>query len=54
MTYQKYGEAYDLINGYKRLDLLGGYNNNGEIIVISDDPVPLTINAVIAEVTHGG
>lgn len=54
LTYQKYGEAYDLINGYKRLDLLGGYNNNGEIIVISDDPVPLTINAVIAEVTHGG
>lgn len=54
LDYQKYGEAYDLISGYKRLDLLGGFNNQGEIIIRSDDPVPLTINAVIAEVANGG
>lgn len=54
LNYQKYGEAYDLINGYKHIDLVGGYNNSGEIVVISEDPVPLTINAVIAEVSHGG
>lgn len=54
LNYQKYGEAYDLISGYKHLDLLGGYNNNGEIVIVSDDPVPLTINAVICEVAHGG
>ena len=54
LNYQKYGEGYDLINGWKHVDLMGGYNSNGEIIVISEDPVPLTINAVIAEVSHGG
>lgn len=54
LNYQKYGEGYDLINGWKHIDLMGGYNSNGEIIVISEDPVPLTINAVIAEVSHGG
>lgn len=54
LNYQKYGEAYDLINGYKHIDLVGCYNNSGEIVVISEDPVPLTINAVIAEVSHGG
>lgn len=54
LNYQKYGQAYELISGYKHLDLVGGYNSNGEVVVVSDDPVPLTIHALIAEVSHGG
>lgn len=54
LNYQKYGEAYDLISGYKHMDLLGGYNSHGEIVIVSEDPVPLTINAMICEVAHGG
>lgn len=54
LNYQKYGEGYDLMTGYKSLDLLGGYNSNGEIVIVSQDPVPLTINALVAEVANGG
>lgn len=54
LNYQEYGKAYNLISGYKHLDLQGGYNSHGEIVILSEDPVPLTINAVICEVSHGG
>lgn len=54
MRLQKYGTGSDLVDGNIRIDLFGGYNERGEIIIKQSHPSPLTINAIIPEVVHGG
>lgn len=54
LTYKKYGEGAELVDGYTRVDLFGGYTKNGEMILKTNHPSPLVINAIIPEVSHGG
>lgn len=54
LNYTKYGEGPDLISDYVKVDLMSGFNKNGEVFIRSNTPYPLTINAILPEVVHGG
>lgn len=54
LTYTKYGKAPDLMTDYKHVDQYSGFTKNGELFIKSAAPYPLTINAVLPEVVHGG
>ncbi|MDD4556217.1 MAG: hypothetical protein PHE89_02660 [Alphaproteobacteria bacterium] len=54
VSLQEYGVGTELTSGNLRLDLAGGFNKSGEIIIKASHPSPLCINAVIPEIVHGG
>ena len=49
-----YGEPIPLFSGEKSVIVPGDYDTRGRIVIRQDDPLPLTVLAVIREVTLGG
>lgn len=49
-----YGEPIPLFSGEKSVIVPGDYDTRGRVVIRQDDPLPLTVLAVIREVTLGG
>lgn len=53
-TTEVYGEAPDLIDGWKHVNVKPNWQDDGTVVVVQDDPLPVTILGMVLEVVAGG
>jgi len=54
VTIKEYGAALDLFTGDVKLTMQGGYDPGGRVFIRQEDPLPITILAVMPNIEHGG
>lgn len=51
---EAYGAPIELFDGDKKVTMRSGYESNGRICISQPEPLPITVLAVIPDITHGG
>lgn len=53
-TTETYDDAPALMDGWKKVNIVGRWQDDGSVVVVQEDPLPVTILAMVLDVVSGG